>query len=467
MADSAPVLIIDDDAVMARSCQAMLRAGGIDETYPCTDAREALDMIRRLSPGAILLDLTMPYVSGQDLLRQITRETIPVPVIVFTGDPSAETAVECMRGGAFDYLIKPVDPTRLVHTVRRALEMTDLRREYDGFRRRVFANEIECPEAFSDIVATSAAMRRLLQYADTIAHTKWPVLITGETGTGKDLLARAIHRRSGRTGEFVAVNAGGIDSQLFADALFGHVRGAYSGADRSRPGAIASAQGGTLFLDEIGELQPASQVKLLRLLEQGEYCPLGSDVVKHSDARVIVATHRDLRALMDAGAFRADLFYRLQTHQLHVPALRDRPEDINVLASHFVRKAAESLGTNPPELAAEALELLRTHQFQGNVRELQGMISDAVCKCTSGTLGPEEFLARLSPQRSIAAPAATSGLGPFANMVQLPTLADAEKLLVEEAMRRGHGNQTVAARLLGITQSGLSRALKRMGIRGS
>jgi DNA-binding NtrC family response regulator len=251
----------------------------------------------------MLLDLSMPHISGGELLSLVNKDFPEVPIIIITGSNDVETAVACMKSGAFDYMVKPVEKSRLISGVKRAIEIRELQRENRLLRARVLLGEMEHPEAFSEIITDSEAMRSIFQYIEAISNTSQPVLITGETGVGKELVARAIHRLSNRKGDFVPVNVAGLDDNIFADTLFGHKKGAFTGADQPRSGMIEQASGGTLFLDEIGDLSPASQVKLLRLLQDGEFFPLGSDIVKHSDARVVVATNQNLQAFRNQGGF--------------------------------------------------------------------------------------------------------------------------------------------------------------------
>ena len=424
--------------------------------------------------SAVLLDLSMPHVTGRDLLPRIVQEHPEVPVIVVTANAELDTAVQCMRDGAFDYLLKPVEDARLVSAVRHAVEMRQARRENERLARALQADGPEHLEAFAAIVTASPSMHGVFRYVEAIAGTPLPVLVTGETGTGKELIARAIHGLSGRTGSFVAVNVAGLDDTLFSDALFGHKRGGFTGADRDRPGLIEQAAGGTLFLDEIGDLAAASQVKLLRLLQEGRYYPIGSDLQKGSDARVVVATNRDLAAMQEKGEFRRDLYYRLRSHHVHLPPLRRRREDLPLLVEHFLGKAAALLGRGRPTPPRELVGLLGAYAFPGNIRELEGMIYDAVSRHRSGVLSLESFREKIGPAAAadagsgaVPAPVTAEPEGPagasraiaFGDV--LPSLADAERLLIEEALRRAGGNQGTAAKLLGLSRRALNNRLCR------
>jgi len=304
----------------------------------------------------------------------------------------------------------------------------------------------------------------MFRYAEAIARSAHPVLITGETGTGKELVARALHGLSGRCGEVVAVNVAGLDDTMFSDTLFGHAKGAYTGADRPRDGLIASAADGTLFLDEIGDLTVASQVKLLRLLQDGTFYPLGADRPRQSRARVVVATNCDVVRAVSAGTFRQDLYYRLRTHHLKLPPLRKRTEDLPLLIAHFLQKAARVFGKPVPIVPLALHQLLRSHDFPGNVRELEGMVVDAVARHRGATLSLQSFKDAISIHRSNETgqqPAGTTRSIVDRFPDQLPSLKEAEEALLSEALRRADGNQGAAAAILGISRQALNQRLMR------
>jgi DNA-binding NtrC family response regulator len=311
-------------------------------------------------------------------------------------------------------------------------------------------------------------MLSIFQYIESIAQTSQPVLIRGETGVGKELIARTLHTLSGLKGSFVAVNVAGLDDNVFSDTLFGHVRGAFTGAERDRRGLIEQAAGGTLFLDEIGDLSTASQVKLLRLLQEGEYFPLGRDDAKRTDVRIVASSNVDLWERQKAGLFRKDLNYRLRTHRIYIPPLRERMDDIPLLVEHFLGEAARTLDKKKPVLPNELTPLLRTYSFPGNVRELQTLVFDAVSRHKGSGLSLDVFKAhiRLYQSRENAKPQAAAhtpepGKALIGFSEKLPTIKQASDLLVDEAMRRSGGNQSIAAGLLGITQQALSKRLKK------
>lgn len=460
-ANDLPLVLVDDEETVLFSAAALLRSAGLRHLESLSDARQLLPLLERKGAAALVLDLFMPHRSGQELLPEITARYPEVPIIVMTASQEVDTAVECMRQGAFDYLVKPVEESRFISAVKRALELRTLRRDLRELKRYLLSGELEHPDAFSSIVAASRRMHALFQYAEAIGRSPEPVLITGETGVGKELLSEAVHRLSGRNGRFVALNAAGLDDNLFSDTLFGHRRGAFTGAAEAREGLVAQATGGTLFLDEIGDLETASQVKLLRLLQEQAYYPLGSDVQRHCDVRLICATNRDLARRMGEGAFRPDLYYRLSVHHIHIPPLRERKEDVPLLVAHFLDEAARALSREPPQPPPELFTLLSTYHFPGNVRELRAMVMDAMAVHRGGpVLSLERFKQAI---REHASPPRPLEVTPSERLLhfpgRFPSLQEAEDELIQEAMGRAGGNQGIAATLLGISRSALNRRL--------
>ncbi len=460
-----PVLMIDDEAQALNSFEMVLRSASVNHILRCQDSRNVMDIFSGQEIEVMMLDLSMPHVSGEDLLLRVTRDYPEVPVIVITGSNDVDTAVACMKTGAFDYMVKPVEKSRLISGVKRAIELRQLQRENKLLKAHVLSDTLEHPEAFSEMVTKSPVMRSIFQYVEAISVSPQPILITGETGVGKELVSRAAHKLSGRQGAFVPVNVAGLDDNVFADTLFGHKKGAFTGADQARNGLVEQASGGTLFLDEIGDLSPVSQVKLLRLLQSGEYFPLGSDVGKRSDARVVVATNQDIQALQESGKFRKDLYYRLCCHRIHIPPLRERREDLPILLDHFLEKASETLGKKKPTPPGELLTLLSTYGFPGNIRELQSIVLDAVSSHKSGKLSMEGFKSYLRQKQPAldvdSKPPAGGGRLMVSFSEPLPTLKQTEQLLISEAMRRARRNQATAAQLLGITRQALNKRLKQ------
>jgi len=330
----------------------------------------------------------------------------------------------------------------------------------------------ECPkaagplpdsQAFAGILTRSPGMRQVFSYCRCVARSQEPVLVTGETGTGKELLAQALHRLSGNPGPFVAVNLAGLDDSAFSDTLFGHVRGAFTGAASARAGLISQAEGGTLFLDEIGELNHASQIKLLRVLQERDYLPLGSDTRKKAQVKLVAATNRDIHVLRDRGLFREDFYYRIRTHHVRLPPLRERREDLPLLMEIFAAQAAHHFCKPTPGIAPEVYARLAGHRFPGNVRELRAMLFDAVARAAD-TLRPEHFAEFLDPTRIPPAAPSSRPLS-FAEMLRnlaiLPPLRQAADALVTEALLRANGSHRAAAALLGFTRQALEKRLTR------
>ncbi|MDP6491437.1 MAG: sigma-54 dependent transcriptional regulator [Kiritimatiellia bacterium] len=460
-----PVLLVDDDKDLLRNYVYTLRADGITNVITCEDGAGVDALMKEHEFDAVLLDLNMPRLSGRDVLPRIVQRHPDLPVIVVTGVDEVDTAVKCMRAGAFDYMVKPVKEEHLLTGLRRALDVRDVRRENALLTQHLLSTELTQPDAFSDIVTSDAGMRSLFQYIEAIAGTPQPILVTGETGVGKELIARAIHQSSGRTGEFIPVNIAGLDDNVFSDTLFGHVKGAFTGAMDVRKGLIERAEGGTLFLDEIGDLNSMSQVKLLRLVQEREYFALGSDSAKRTNARIVVATNRDLQTLQRSGDFREDLYFRLRSHHVNAPPLRERRGDLPRLLDHFLARSATEMKKKKPTPPPELVTLLSTYSFPGNIRELEAMCYDAVSTHKSGVLSMSTFRDAISREQGSVPelPALPVPSPDFLSPDQpLPSIRQAERLLIEEALRRTDGNQTMASQLLGITRQTLNRHLKNM-----
>ena len=460
-----PVLLVDDEEQSLTSFEMALRSVSLNHFIKCRDSREVIPLLTDREVEIILLDLRMPYITGDELLPAIISDFPETPVIIITGANDVETAVKCMKLGAFDYMVKPVERSRLIGGVKRAIELRELQRENRLLRAHVLSDKLEHPEVFSEIVTCSARMRSIFQYVEAIAASPRPLLITGETGVGKELVARAAHRLSRRKGAFVPVNVAGLDDNVFADTLFGHKKGAFTGAEQARGGLLEQAAGGSLFLDEIGDLSHASQVKLLRLLQDGEYFPLGSDMAKRSDARVLVATNQDLNTLQTNGRFRKDLYYRLCDHHVHIPPLRERMEDLPLLLNHFLEKASTTLNKSRPTPPEEILTLLSAYHFPGNVREMESMVFDSVSSHRSGKLSMDIFKSHIfqkppAPNKEQPQQLQREGVS-VTFSERLPTLKELEQNLVEEAMRRAGGNQSIAALSLGITRQALNKRLRK------
>lgn len=464
------ILIVDDEENVLRACSSTLKMNGIINVVAEIDSRKVPDLLESEKFDVILLDLYMPHVSGMELLQHIMENHPEIQIIVITAAFEIERAVSCIKSGAFDYLVKPVETDRLLTTIQKAHEHYSLLQQLTQTRDSLLYINKEQHEAFDEIVTQDPAILKLFQYIEVVARSPQAVLIHGESGTGKELVARALHRLSGCRGALVSVNLAGLDDNMFSDTLFGHRKGAFTGADSVREGLIVKAEGGMLFLDEIGDLSQASQLKLLRLIQEKEFYPVGSDIPRHCSARIICASNHDLKALISENRFRNDLYYRLCTHLIVLPPLRNRKSDIPLLLAHFIAQAADKLGKRAPSYPRELSDLLSTYSYPGNIRELQSIIFDAVARCTSGTLALDPFKTVLSGRKEALPVAHANSGGNDSDLVQqlesiwghFPTLREAEETVVKASMISARNNQGIAASLLGLKRQTLNMRLKAM-----
>lgn len=454
MKTDIPVLIVDDEEEMLGSESLALQINGHANVITCPDPRKALEILRDHPVCVAVLDITMPHMDGMELLSRITENFPDVTAIMMTGLNDVDTAVRCLKLGAFDYLLKPVDQNRFVTTIGRALDHKASQAESVRLARGVLDDTLGRPECYGHIVTRERKLLNIFKYIEAVAPTGLPVLLTGETGVGKELFANAVHNASGRSGEFVCVNSAGIDDAMFSDSLFGHASGAYTGAQKDRKGLIDRARNGTLFLDEIGDMKTESQVKLLRLLQEGTYYRLGQETEERTNARIVAATNRSLDELQADPRFRKDLFYRLKAHHIHIPPLRERMEDVPLLTDRFLAQCAQEQRKPKPTAPPELDILLSNYPFPGNVRELRGMVYDAVSRHQGGVLSCQSFKDAIGGKHNGNASAAkpkTQGPGmsfPF----PLPTVKDAEIALIREALKRTGGNKTLAAEMIGMAR---------------
>jgi DNA-binding NtrC family response regulator len=444
------LLLVDDDDAF----RSVLAAELTRMDYHVTGAGTADDAIRQAmetQPEVVLLDLRLPEIDGLEVLQAIREKSPATDVIMLTGHGTIDTAIESIRLGAFDYVAKPCPLDELDVRIRRALERQSLRR-----RASLLERGLTPPDLGATFIGESAEFRSLMQLVDRVAPTDSTVLITGETGTGKEVVAKLLHARSARRSRpFVVVECAALQETLLQSELFGHERGAFTGADRAKAGLFEVAHGGTIFLDEIGEVSVATQVKLLRVLDTSTFRHVGGTAEIHVDVRVLAATNRDLAGMVRQGLFREDLYYRLSTVLLTMPPLRDRGADIELLARHFVLLLSERFGVRK-RIAASTLDVLRRHDWPGNVRELLHVIEAAVVVCDGPDILPEHLPAH-SRGPGAAHPAA-GGNGP------LPTLEELERRHIELALRTTHGHRGHAARALGISERNLYRKLRAYGL---
>ncbi len=448
-----PILFIEDDRAGRELGEFNLRRAGY-AVDACDSGEAGLATFDARRHALVITDLRLPGRSGLDVLREIKRRAASVPVLVITAYGSVDSAVEAMKAGAYDFIGKPFNRDHLLLTVARALEGVELRAEVRELRRR--ASGVERP-----LVTVSPAMQRVLEVADRVAESDATVLVTGETGTGKELVARRIHARGPRSdGPFVAVNCAAMPAELLESELFGHARGAFTGATRARLGRFRQASGGTLFLDEIGELPRTLQSKLLRVLQERVVDVIGADTALPVDVRVVAATNRDLTEQVALGAFREDLLYRLNVVEVRVPALRERPEDIAPLARHFVEQSSRGRDV---ELSDEVLTELQRRPWPGNVRQLENACERLVLLSPDGALRVADLPP--TPGRSSVPPAEEDPEG----WPPLPPdgldLVDLEKKVIERALAFKDGNVTQTARYLGVPRHVLVYRMAKYGIR--
>jgi DNA-binding NtrC family response regulator len=473
------VLVVDDDPTQRRLVQAVLDREG----YNVVHAENGGEAIDRMTKGGgadvVLLDMVMPGLSGMETLAEMRTAGVRAPVIILTASGGIDTVVKAMQAGAQDFFIKPASPERILISIRNALQMGDLVAEVGRVRRQVSGRT-----SFDDLVGDSAPMRMVKSLGARAARSNIPVLITGESGVGKEVIARALHGASSRAGKpFVAVNCGALPANLIESILFGHEKGAFTGAVDKTLGKFREADGGTLFLDEIGELPLDMQVKLLRALQESEIDPVGAKRPVKVDVRIVSATNRDPEAQVKAGAFREDLFYRLNVFPIEAPALRARREDIPALIDHFIARFNAEEGKRVAGAAPDTLALLTAFEWPGNVRQLENAVYRAIVLADGPWLQPHDFpaisgVAAPMPEADAArdAPHAEHALSDLAlpdapvriidDKGHLRTLEDIERDLIQHAIEVYAGHMSEIARRLGIGRSTLYRKVREQGLEG-
>jgi DNA-binding NtrC family response regulator len=449
----ASLLVVDDDAAFRQVMARELSRFGYEVDAAGT-GEEAVERAKESEPEVVLLDLRLPGMGGLEALKAIQAATPAAEVIMLTGHGSIDSAIESIRIGAFDYVVKPCPLDELHIRIQRALERRALRQ-----RATILERGLTPPDLSDSFIGESQEFRRLLSLIDRVAPSDSTVLITGETGAGKERVAKLIHARSPRRARpFVVVECAALQESLLQSELFGHERGAFTGADRAKPGLFEVANSGTIFLDEIGEVSPATQTKLLRVLDTSTFRHVGGTREIRVDARILTATNRDISAMVRQGLFREDLFYRLSTITVEVPPLRTRGADVDLLAQHYVTVLNERFGSDK-RIGEAALELLRRHNWPGNVRELLHVVEAALVLCEGSLVLPEHLPAALRNSRPVT-PTTTS----VAQKTELPTLADAERAHIREAIESCKGHRGNAAKILGISERNLYRKLREYGL---
>ncbi len=460
------ILVVDDDPEMRRTLARLLSSQGMN-VLTAMSGGEGVDILKREPIDVALVDLQMPGVTGMDLLKEIKKQTIDAHVIIMTAHGDVDVAVQAMHAGAYHFLTKPFRSSDEVGlTVQKAVEHRRLRDRNMALERR-----LQRTEKFGELIGSSQKMHDVYERATGVAATSSTVLIIGESGTGKELTARAIHARSSRANSrFVAVNCSAIPESLIESELFGHVRGAFTGATSTRHGLFENADGGTLFLDEIGDLPPLAQVKVLRALQEGEIRRVGSDETRTVDVRVITATNVDLHDQIANGKFRQDLFYRLSVVEVSLPALRDRIEDIPLLAYHFLQKHADVAGSDVRRISPEALADLQSRSWPGNVRELENAIQHAIVFCRGPTITRPDLPQAVGGSSAVTNRPAllSSALADLPYRVAKERSLEAfEQSYFTTLLNRTGGNVSEAARQAGLDRSNFRRALRRAKVRSS
>ncbi len=452
------VLVVDDEHNMQTVIRMILEEAGY-AVLPADNAEAASTHIQNPNLDVVLTDLRMPGMGGEEFVRRCRKERPDVPVIIVTAHGTISSAVKSIRDGAADYLTKPFEPEQLEVSVLNAIKLRDIMRENAQLKATVNQSL-----SGKRIIGKSPAIEQLVEEIRQVAPYKTNVLITGESGTGKELVARTIHELSSRNERpWVAINCSAIPRDLMESELFGYVKGAFTGATQSRLGRLEQAQGGTLFLDEIGDLDPALQAKLLRVLQEREFSPVGSDQVRNVDVRFIAASNRDLNELVQQGKFREDLFYRLDVYHIVVPPLRRRREDIPLLARHFLHELAAETDKHVQGFTPAALELLSCYRWPGNIRELRNAIERSLLSCKDTVIDVRHFPNTVVASRGRSGIEAES-LEKKGDQSLDEWLAEVERQVIQDALAQCNGVQARAARRLGITERSLWHRIKKLGI---
>ena len=448
--NGTPILVVDDDIGLLSSIKATLIGSGMPEPALVSDSRHVMRLVRNHTFHLVLLDLIMPHMNGMEVLRQLKKEFPAIECIVVTAVDEVSSSVQAMKYGAYDYLVKPLSPKKMLIVINRALERYNLRHGLTLFEKSQTFADIKNPQAFYNMVAEDESMALIFRQAEIVAPTDYNLIITGESGTGKEMLARIIHAMSNRSeGPFFAVNMASSSNPLFETEFFGHTKGAFTGAVTEKEGFFEAAQGGTLFLDEITELESSLQGKLLRVIQERELYRLGSTIKRDVDARIIASSNRDIEEEVKNGLFRGDLFYRLNTFHINIPPLRERKKDILPLANHFLRMHAIKNQKKIHSLGPELGEFLLHYSFPGNVRELDNIIASAVLLEKGNVLS-------LSSTHDLSSPSGTIHSKPD----RMDTLQELEIKHIFHVLDRVNGNRTRAAKILGIGLRTLQRKLK-------
>ena len=460
---TAKILVVDDEEIVCLSCRRILTEEGY-EVHTCLSGQEGLSLLAEEALDLAIIDLKMPGMDGMELLQAIKRDHPHLPVIMITGYSTVESAVEAMKSGACDYLPKPFTPNQVEMIVKKALDNRSMMLENLYLR-----GEVQSKYRFENIVGQCQKMQEIYRLIAKVAPTPSTVLITGESGTGKELVARAIHYHSQRKDrQFIPVDCAVLSENLLESELFGHVKGSFTGAIVTKPGLFQVADGGSLFLDEIGNISLAMQSKLLRVIQEREFTPVGGTKLKKVDIRLIAATNRDLQEKIKEGTFREDLFYRLNIVPIHLPPLRERQEDIPLLAQHFLIKYCQEMGKNPKRISPAVMEMFLRYSWPGNIRELENIIERAVIMSDEEEILPRHFPFPLQDSQegiSFHVPQNSDELRELKRHLRDKAVEEAERLFVLDALTRNDWNVTRSSKEVGMLRQNFQALMRKYNIR--
>lgn len=458
-----PLLVVDDEKDFLNSVDFILQTNGITNVDCCQDSRDVMLLLKKKKFSIILLDLIMPYISGEELLQEIVDQYPEIPVIIVTAHADIELARECMKKGALNYLIKPFETKDLLRKINDALYLKKFNKEIILTKKELFSNNHQKLTCFPDIISRSEKMIEVFQIIGLTAITSKPILIQGETGTGKELVAREIHKKSRRKGKFVIFNTDDVDDNSFDEKLAGNKKEPLLKPVNFTTGLLDEARDGTLFFNEVANLSLTAQTKLIHLIKEWEYLPTGSDHPISANVRIIAATDKNLSALIKTGEFKQELYLLLKANDIIIPPLREHKDDIHLLVDYFIEKAAEKGGIKKPYADAEIYDLLEQYDFPGNISELKNMVNEAISRYKSGDLLADVFQEKIKDQT----PVISSGIKISIEKKvifekKLPTFAEMEAIYMDEIIIRSRGNRLTAARLAGLSRKNLAQRLKRI-----
>lgn len=467
------ILIIDDEEHFLKSLSFFLKSEGFSNIITVNNPENVMDILKEKRVLLILLDMIMPQINGEILLEKIKDNYPDIPVIVITAVDKAEKAVDCIKKGAYDYLVKPIEETRLFLIIKHILELTEIRELNFNLKVKLTSKEDSVNPIFSEIITQNKQMKSIFKYIESVAKTNLPILITGATGTGKELFANAIHKLSGRTGKFIRLNIASENSDIISDTLFGHIKGGFTGAVNNRKGLIEMAEDGSLFLDEIGDLGIENQVKLLHVIQERKYYQIGSDIEKITNTRFIFATNKDIDNLVRDGNFRKDLYYRLKYHHIKIPPLSERLDDIPLLVDYFIEKSCKIFNKKRPFVPKEFYDILKNYSFPGNIRELESLIYDIMSRHQKGVLSIKELPEKLNLNLKEYKENETQEIfslykdkdGEFNIKGDFLNLEKLNDIIINIALKKTNNNQTLASKLLGLSRKALNNRLLRKRIK--